>query len=167
MTKIKHIFYKSLLNKKKQSSFHKIYYFIIDKPFFYRYRRFLKYAVLGLCGTFVDIILLYTLSNILGLYYILAAVISDIARGFTNYNVHKKFAFKYKVKPFSIENIISFFKYYFVNITSVVLVLILMIFFVEYVGLGFILSKLISDLFMNFYKYFGHREFVFGSKNKM
>lgn len=167
MNKKKYVFYKSLLNKKKKSFFHKIYYFIIDRPFFYKYRRFLKYAVLGLCGTSVDIILLYTLSNVIGLYYILAAIISDIARGFTNYNVHKRFAFKYKVKPFSLENILSFGKYYFVNITSVILVLILMMFFVEYVGLGFILSKLISDLLMNFYKYFGHREFVFGSKNKM
>ncbi|MCK9292602.1 GtrA family protein [archaeon] len=157
----KHTFKKSLLDIKKNTIFHRVYYSIISYRIAYKYRRFIKYATIGLIGTAVDVILIFVLVHILQINYIVSAVFSDIARGFTNYNVHKKYAFKINTKTFSKQNIISFIKYYSINITSVVIVFGLMIFFVEICNIEFILAKLMSDLIMNVYRYFGHSKFAF------
>jgi len=157
----KHTFKKSLLDIKKNTIFHRVYYSIISNEFAYRYRKFIKYATIGLIGTAIDVSLIFILVHILQVNYIISAVFSDIARGFTNYTVHKKYAFKINTKTFSKQNIISFIKYYSVNITSVIIVFALMIFFVEICNIEFILAKLMSDLLMNFYRYFGHSKFVF------
>ncbi len=161
----KYKFAKSLLDLKKNTFFHKVYYLIIDYPYTYKFRKFIKYAVVGLVGTAVDVSLLYVFTEIFSVFYVFSAIISDVARGFTNYNLHKNIAFKDKTKPFTVKNLINFLKYYFVNITSVLFVFLLMILFVEICGFGFILAKMLSDLVMNVYKYFFHSRIVFG-KNK-
>ena len=154
-------FSRSLIDLKKHTIFHRVYYWLISFYFFYRMKRFLKYAVLGLVGTAVDIGLIYIFVNLLGVYYLIVTFFSDFSKTFINYNLHKKYAFKDETRTFSRKNLNSFGRYYLINLSSVVIIFVMIIFMVEFLHFGAILAKMIADLVMNLTRFSTHKTMVF------
>jgi putative flippase GtrA len=156
-----HTFYRSLLDIKKHTIFHRVYYFLISFSFFYRIKRFLKYAMIGFVGTGADVALIYIFVNLLGIYYLIVTLFSDFVKTFINFNLHKRYAFKDETKTFSKRNFNSFGRYYIINLTSVVIIFIIVIFLVEFLHFGAILAKLTADLIMNLTRFTTHKSIVF------
>lgn len=160
-------FEKSLIVKKKCNWIYRVYYWLISFPIIYRAKRFLKYAVLGLVGTFVDVFLIYIFNVLLNYNYILVTFISDFAKTFTNFNLHKKKVFKNEERTLSKKNIFSFLRYYIINFTSVIVIFAMLIFFVEILKMQPIIAKLLADLIMNLTRFSAHKTIVFERPRKL
>jgi putative flippase GtrA len=148
-------FSNTLLTLKKNTFIYKTYYWLISYPIFYKIRFFLKYSLVGILGSFIGLLVLYILSSV-GLYYIISVFISDFVGNYINYNLHKKYAFK-KTSKNIYYNIISFLKYYFVSIISILMVFVFVIFFVEIFKFEPIVAKICSDLIILFVRFTGHK----------
>jgi len=160
-TRNKYKFSKSLIDIKKHTVFHRLYYFLISYSLFYRYKKYLKYVTLGLVGTIVDLGLILIFVNWLNFFYLPVVVVSDLSKGFVNFTLHKKFTFKDETKTLSIRNIKSFIRYYFINVVGVILVFVLIIFFVEFLNFSAFWAKVIADLIINFTRFASHKSIVF------
>lgn len=160
-------FTKSLITLKKNNFVYQVYYWLISFPIFYRAKRFLKYAVLGLVGTFVDVSFIFILHNTLGFNYLWVTFISDFAKTFTNFNLHKKFVFKTEHKTLSKKNLHFFGKYYMINFTSVIIIFAMVIFFVEILKIAPIFAKLLADLIMNLTRFSAHKSIAFERPGKL
>jgi len=163
----KNNFSHSLVTLKKDNLIYRIYYWLISFPLIYRVKRFLKYAVLGLAGVFVDVALIYIFVDLLNLYYIAVTFCSDFAKTFVNYNLHKKYVFKDESKTFSKRNLISFIKYYVINFTTVIFIFIIVIGLVEFAKFPAIIAKLTADLIMNLTRFSAHKSIAFERPSKL
>jgi putative flippase GtrA len=148
-------FNKTLIIHKKRSIFYKIYYKIMTVPFLYKYKRIFKYLTLGLVGTFVDFILLFIFTDILGLFYLFSATISFLSGITANFFLNKKFTFKYVGKKLG-AIIKSYLSYVSISLFSLFLTLIFMSFFVEILGLGYMLAKIVISFLLLFTRYSAH-----------
>lgn len=157
----KYRFSRSLIDIKKHTIFHRFYYFLISYSLFYKYKRYLKYVTLGLVGTIVDLGIILLLVNWLNLFYLPVVVFSDLCKGFVNFTLHKKFTFKDDTKTFSWRNIVSFIRYYFINIVAVIIVFVLIVVFVEFLNFSAFWAKVLADLIINFTRFASHKKVVF------
>jgi putative flippase GtrA len=157
----------SLITIKKNHFVYRIYYWVISFPLMYRMKRFLKYAVLGLAGTLVDVIMIFLLNNVLSYNYLWVTFISDFSKTFTNFNLHKRFVFKNDVKAFSKKNLFSFGRYYIINFSTVIIIFIIVIGLVEFLNFAPILAKLTADLIMNLTRFSAHKSIVFERPGKL
>ncbi len=157
----------SLITLKKHHWIYKIYYWLISFSILYRIKRFLKYAVLGLIGTFADVLLIFVLHNILQYNYLWVTFFSDFVKTFTNFNLHKRFVFKDKNKTFSKRNLFSFLRYYMINFSSVIIIFVMVIFMVEFLKFPPIYAKLTADLIMNLTRFSAHKSIVFERPRKL
>ena len=148
-------FNKTLLSKKKDDFFHKIYYFIISCPNLYKYKNVIKYLSIGLVGTIVDYFVLLLLTEIFGVFYLISASISYFLGIISNFTLNKKFTFKFENNKFNYV-IRVFLSYFLVSIFSLVITLLFMSFFVEVVHINYIIAKVTISLVMIFYRYFAH-----------
>ncbi len=157
----------SLVTIKKHAWVYRIYYWLISFPLMYRMKRFLKYAVLGLAGTFADVFMIYVLHNILTYNYLWVTFISDFTKTFINFNLHKKFVFKNDVKAFSKKNLFAFGRYYVINFSAVIIIFIMVIGLVEFLNFPPIYAKLTADLIMNLTRFSAHKSIVFERPGKL
>jgi putative flippase GtrA len=157
----------SLITIKKSNFVYQIYYWLISFPLMYRMKRFLKYAVLGLAGTFIDILMIFGLHNILAYNYLWVTFISDFTKTFINFNLHKRFVFKNEVKAFSKKNLFAFGRYYVINFSAVIVIFIMVIGFVEFLNFPPIYAKLLADLIMNLTRFSAHKSIVFERPGKL
>ncbi|MEI8364249.1 MAG: GtrA family protein [archaeon] len=148
-------FTKSLLIKKRTSFLHKIYYSLVSIPLIYKYKTKLKYVSLGFFGEIVDFLLLFILTSFLNVYYLLSTIIAYVAGMFVNFNLHKNYTFKYNTTNLW-KNLFSFFKYTMISITGLVVTVILMGVFVEFIGMHYLLAKLVAGMIAFSINYYGH-----------
>ncbi len=144
----------SLLTHKKTSFLHKIYYTLIGFPIIYAHKKMLKYFSLGLIGTFIDFCILFILTDIIGLFYLFSVVASYTIGVTTNFFLNKKYTFKYKTTLSKTIKALS--AYYIVSLSSLVIILIFMSFFVELLNLHYFASYVIICILMIFFRYKGH-----------
>ncbi len=144
----------SLLIHKKTSFLHKIYYTLIGFPIIYAHKKMLKYLSIGIIGTIIDFCILFILTDIFKLFYLFSVVISYTVGVTTNFLLNKKYTFKSKTTL--TKTIKTFSSYYLVSLSSLVLILMFMSFFVELLNLHYFASYMIICLLMVFYRYKGH-----------
>lgn len=157
----------SLVTIKKHAWVYRIYYWLISFNLMYRMKRFLKYAVLGLAGTFADVFLIYVLHNMLTYNYLWVTFISDFVKTFTNFNLHKRYVFKSQERAFSKKNLSAFGRYYVINFSTVIVIFIIVIGLVEFLNFAPILAKLTADLIMNLTRFSAHKSIVFERPGKL
>jgi len=148
-------FTNSLLIRKRTSIFHKIYYNLISIPLVYKYKTKLKYISLTFFGEIVDFLFLFILTSFLNVYYLLSTIIAYVAGMFVNFNLHKNYTFKYNTPNFW-KNLFSFLKYTMISITGLVVTVILMGVFVEFIGMHYLLARLIAGMIAFSINYYGH-----------
>ena len=148
-------FSKSLLSIKKNTFLHSVYYKLIENPFIYKYKKRLKYGAVSLVGEIVDILVLFILTNFVGFYYILSAIISYLSAIFINFNLNKKFTFKFKNKCFR-DYVVSLVKYLLISLGGMIINISLLAFIVELFNLNYLISKIIVNIVVFIFIYKGH-----------
>jgi len=145
----------TLLSQKKRSIFHKIYYWVISIPWLYKYKTKIKYASVGLSGEIVDFLVLFILTSVFNVFYLLSTLISYICAVFVNFNFQKRYTFKYRTSGLS-DYFNSFFRFFAISITGLIATIILMVLLVSLINLHYILAKLITGVVVFILNFNGH-----------
>lgn len=100
-----------------------------------------KYTLISFIGGALNLAILYSLTEFLGIYYIISAVIGFIVAGINNFTLNKVLTFKEHLKD-------KYFKEYFyflsVSIFSYVLSILILYFLTEFAGIFYIFSQAIA-----------------------
>jgi len=115
----------------------------------------LKYTVLGICGTIADFGLTFVFTDIVGIFYLISSAMAYMVGITISYLLDQKYVYKYKFVKFS-DLVNDYFSYVLIMLSSLVIILILMTVFVELLGMGYMLAKVIASLSVLIYKYVAH-----------
>jgi dolichol-phosphate mannosyltransferase len=72
----------------------KAYLFHVARLALFKYKTFIKFGLIGLIGALIHFTILYTLTDIAGIWYILSAVAAIVLTSTFNYFMNHKFTFK-------------------------------------------------------------------------
>jgi len=123
--------------------------------------QFFRYAFVGAIASVVDWGVLWVLEKI-GLYYLIAAIISFFAGLATNFFLSKLLVFNgQKARMNSIGEFVS---YAVIGAIGLGMTLGIMYVFTEWLHLYFLLSKIIATLIVLVWNYLARKIFVYGSK---
>lgn len=104
-------------------------------------REVVKYTLVSFMGGALNLAILYSLTEFLGVYYILSAAIGFIVAGINNFTLNKVWTFKENLKD-------KYFKEYFyflsVSIFSYALSILLLYLLTEFAGIFYIFSQAIA-----------------------
>jgi putative flippase GtrA len=142
----------TLLCKKNNSVFYRIYYLIMSKPFFHRHKTKFKYISVSLLGEIIDFTILYVFTSILGIFYLFSATISYISAVLFNFLLNQKYTFKFKPKD-NIDFFKAMAKCFTISLSSMIVNLVLLAFTVEFFHLNYMLAKLIVSLVLSVFVY--------------
>ena len=104
-------------------------------------KEFFKFALVGGIGTLVNIIILYLLTEKLGLYYILSAIFSFIVAMTSNFTLNKIWTFKEQIK---LEISKKYIQFSLVSITALLVNLFFLYIFTEIFGIYYIISQILA-----------------------
>ena len=119
-----------------------------------------KYLIVGGICTLLDFVLLFTLTNFVGIYYLASSVISFMSATVLNYYLCTQWIF-------SVRNVqsrkLEFLYYIIISAVGMCLNILLIWVFTEFISFHYMISKVVATLVVlwwNFFsrKYFLHRE---------
>jgi dolichol-phosphate mannosyltransferase len=125
-------------------------------------KEFIKFGVVGGIGTFINILILYLLTEKVGFYYLISAIFSFIVAMSSNFILNKIWTFKENLKLGLGKKYLQF---SLVSVSALLVNLLFLYVFTEIFGIYYIISQLFAigiSLFINF---FGNKFWTF-SKNK-
>jgi len=100
-----------------------------------------KYTLISFIGGALNLAILYSLTEFLGIYYVISAVIGFIAAGINNFTLNKVWTFKENLKD-------KYFKEYFyflsISIFSYALGILILYLLTEFAGIFYIFSQAIA-----------------------
>jgi putative flippase GtrA len=108
----------------------------------------IKFAFVGALGTIVNLSILYTLTELFNVYYIISETIAFLVSVLHNYILNKIWTFKENLH----ERIFTkYFKYIMINLISLCINLTILFFLVEFYGFWYIFAEVvaISCAFLN------------------
>lgn len=120
-------------------------------------RLFIGYVFFAGIAAFVDLGLLFSLTEFIGLHYLTSAVLAYMCGMITNYSLNKVFNFKNKSKKI----IQQFGLFVFVALIGLGLNQLILWLLVEFVGVWYMLAKLISISIVMFWNFYGHKKITF------
>jgi putative flippase GtrA len=112
--------------------------------------RWIRFAIVGGIGSLIHFAVLFSLTDIAGLWYILSAVIAILAAATSNYILNQIWTFAEKRVH---QHILGWIKYLLLASISDFVYLLLLAYFTEIVGLWYILSAIISLLIVFPFRY--------------
>ena len=104
-------------------------------------KQIVKFAIVGAMGTIVNLLVLYSFTEVFKIYYIISEIIAFIVAGLHNYILDKIWTFKE-----NIEDKIVFKYFQFLTISTISLIVNLSILFilVEFFGIWYIFAEIIA-----------------------
>jgi len=123
-----------------------------------RLRLFFGYVMIASIATVLDIVLLFTLTEYLHIWYFLSAFISYSTGMGINFSLNKYFNFKNK----SLDILPQFGIFVTVALIGLGLNQLIIYSLVEFAGLWYMLAKLISICIVVSWSFYGHKRFTFG-----
>lgn len=127
-------------------------------PIFKKLRKLSKYLFFSVLATLSDIIVLYLLTDILGIYYLVSATFSYIVGMFIAFFGNLKYTFEKNHKK---KVSIQFINFTIISLIGLGLNIVFMKFFTDSLGVWYMLSKIITVGLIFFIKYFMHKRIVF------
>lgn len=121
-------------------------------------RLFIGYVFFAGIAALVDLGLLFSLTEFIGFHYLISAALSYTCGMITNYSLNKVFTFKNKNKKI----VQQFGLFVFVALIGLGLNQLILWLLVEFVGLWYMLAKLISISIVMFWNFYGHKKITFG-----
>jgi len=104
-------------------------------------KEFFKFAFVGLIGTFVNIAILYLLTESLGIYYIFSAVISFIVAMTSNFILNKIWTFKENIGE---KTLIKYGKFFIISLIGLAVNLVFLYIFTDLFGIYYIISQILA-----------------------
>lgn len=121
-------------------------------------KEFLKFSLVGLTGAFLNLIILYILTEKIGIYYILSAFFSFIVAMSSNFILNKVWTFNETIR-------LNFRKKYLqfglVSITALIANLSFLYFFTEILGIYYIISQILAIGPAFIINFFGNKIWTF------
>ena len=118
-----------------------LYFKHLAKLFQFKHQHIIKFGLIGLSGMGIHFPLLYVLTDIVGLWYIWAAIIAIVVASTSNYILNHKFTFKDRAVK---NHVIGWAKYQVLSAITDSMHIGLLAFFVEVIGLWYILGTAIA-----------------------
>ena len=132
-------------------------YFLSKNP-----KQLLKYILVGLLGTGLDFLLLYSLVKYLHLFYLLAAFISIAIVLWISFGLNKYWTFKDERKKYFPQ----FFKFVLAHALGNGINLTILFFLVQVFGLWYIFAKICATAVSAIFNFFITKELVFNQRTE-
>lgn len=121
-------------------------------------KEFFKFALVGLAGTIINLAILYLLTELFGIYYIVSAIFGFIVAVTSNFILNKIWTFNEDIR----ENAFSKYgKFFIVSIIGLIVNLIFLYIFTEYFGIYYLISQVLAIGLALFVNFFGNKIWTF------
>lgn len=125
-------------------------------------KEFIKFGIVGAIGTFVNLSILYFLTEIVNIYYIISEIIAFSASVINNYILNKKWTFNEKLK----ENIgRKYFKYVITCLLSLFVNLFILFILVEFYDFWYIFAEIVAIGGAFLINFVGNKLWTFNNKS--
>ena len=104
-------------------------------------REFIKFGIVGAIGTFVNIIILYLLTEKIGIYYLISAIFSFVVAMSSNFILNKIWTFKENIRAGFGKKYLQF---SIVSISALLVNLFFLYIFTEVLGIYYIISQVLA-----------------------
>jgi len=121
-------------------------------------KQFFKFSVVGLSGTIVNLLVLYSLTEFAGTYYLLSAFFAFIVAVINNFIWNKVWTFKEKAHY---KAIVKFGKFLFVSVVALGVNLAFLYLFTDVFGIYYLVSQVFSILISLIINFFGNKFWTF------
>jgi dolichol-phosphate mannosyltransferase len=140
------------------------FWFLIKKytpivyPYAVKHRAVFKYITAGGTAAFVNLSVLYVLTDIVGIWYVISAVAAFSVALIVSFVFQKFWTFEdYSRQGVHNQAVL----YLVVALTNLLINTTLIFFFVEYLGFHYIFGQILSGMFIAAESFFVYRKFVF------
>ena len=125
-------------------------------------KEFIKFGIVGAIGTFVNLSILYFLTEMVNIYYIISEIIAFSASVINNYILNKKWTFNEKLK----ENIgRKYFKYVITCLLSLFVNLFILFILVEFYDFWYIFAEIVAIGGAFLINFVGNKLWTFNNKS--
>ena len=104
-------------------------------------KQIIKFAIVGAMGTLVNLSILYCLTEIFNMYYIVSEIIAFIAAGIHNYILDKIWTFKENIEE---KMVFKYFQFLIISSISLIVNLCILFILVEFFGIWYIFAEIIA-----------------------
>lgn len=121
-------------------------------------KEFFRYAVVGASGIFVNIFYLYTLTESLGIYYLLSEIFAFSIATFSNFIFNKIWTFR---ENMNYRFVMKGIKFFVVAGVALVVNLFFLWFFTEVMGIYYLFSQILASGFTLIVNFTGNKLWTF------
>ncbi len=122
-----------------------------------------KYTLVSFTGGALNLAILYSLTEFLGVYYIISAIIGFMVGGINNFTLDKIWTFKEKLKDKYFKEYFHFFS---ISIFSHVLSILFLYLLTEFAGIFYIFSQIIAMITAGSLNFIINKIYTFRAKKK-
>ncbi len=131
---------------KSKADFKEIFSYLKNLVGYLAYKKnviteFFKFALVGLIGTVINLLILYFLTEFFGIYYLFSAVVAFIVAASNNFILNKIWTFKEKIRDKILSKYVKFFS---ISITALLVNLFFLYIFTEFLGIYYMISQIIA-----------------------
>ena len=120
--------------------------------------QFLKFIIIGIINTLVNLFVFYILTDIIKIYYMVSAVIAFIFAVTNSFILNKTWTFK---ESLNYKTSSKYLKFIIISVIALIFNLILLYILVEYFAINHMIAQ-IAGVFLNFLiNFFGNRLWTF------
>jgi dolichol-phosphate mannosyltransferase len=156
------IIFTNRVEGKSKASFKEVIYYLRNLAGYLKYKKglveFSKFAVVGGLGTIVNLLVLFSFTEIAKVYYLYSAVIAFFIAMTFNYLLNKVWTFEEHIthRPFN-----KYLKFTLVSIFALCFNLSLLYFFTEYLQVFYLVSQVFAIAFALIINYIGNKKWTF------
>ena len=121
-------------------------------------KQFLKFALVGLTGTLIHLAILYYLTEFLGIYYLISAVVAFVVASSNNFFWNKIWTFDEKIGDKTARKYVQF---VIVSVVALLVNLFFLYLFTEFLGIYYLISQVIAIALSLWINFFGNRIWTF------
>ena len=121
-------------------------------------RQFLKFSLIGLIGTFVNIAFLYLFTNVFGIYYLISAIFSFFIAISINFVLNKVWTFK---ENFKHKVVRKWFKFLVISAIVLGINLLFLYLFTEFFKIYYLISQILAIGIGLFFNFLGNKFWTF------
>ena len=118
-----------------------------------------KFAIAGLIFAVVNILILYALTDLIGIYYIISSIIAFFLGSTGNFLLNKKWTFKERIRHHDLLS--KYAKAMSVNISAVIITLALLFILTEFLNIYYLISQTIAMTVAFVANFIGNKKIVF------
>ncbi|MGY4884461.1 MAG: glycosyltransferase [Nanobdellota archaeon] len=122
-------------------------------------KEFFKFAFVGAIGTLINLVILYLLTEKVGIYYIVSAIFSFIVSMTSNFILNKIWTFKENLKSNITQKYLKFAS---VSITALLVNLLFLYIFTEIYGIYYLISQILAIGIALIINFLGNKIWTFG-----